>query len=61
MAIGMPIAYALLVCRASTMPFLAATSGLVAFDSQILAQRFADGANNFPLLAVPSSCWLAKS
>ncbi len=53
MAIGMPIAYALLVCGVSLMGFLAATSGLVPFDSQILAQRFVDGADNFPLLAVP--------
>ena len=53
MAIGMPIAYALLVCGVALMGFLAATSGLVTFDSQILAQRFVDGADNFPLLAVP--------
>ncbi|MDO9143153.1 TRAP transporter large permease subunit [Rhodoferax sp.] len=53
MAIGMPIAYALLVCGLSLMAFLSATSGLVTFDSQILAQRFVDGADNFPLLAVP--------
>ncbi|NBT54477.1 MAG: TRAP transporter large permease subunit, partial [Betaproteobacteria bacterium] len=53
MAIGMPIAYALLVCGITLMAFLAATSGLVIFDSQILAQRFVEGADNFPLLAVP--------
>jgi TRAP-type transport system large permease protein len=53
MAIGVPIAYALLVSGVALMGFLAATSGLVAFDSQILAQRFVDGADNFPLLAVP--------
>ncbi|MBU3740040.1 MAG: TRAP transporter large permease subunit, partial [Rhodoferax sp.] len=53
MAIGMPIAYALLVCGVALMGFLAATSGLVIFDSQILAQRFVEGADNFPLLAVP--------
>ena len=53
MAIGMPIAYALLVCGLSLMAFLSMTSGLVTFDSQILAQRFVDGADNFPLLAVP--------
>ncbi|MDB5928836.1 MAG: dctQ [Polaromonas sp.] len=53
MGIGMPIAYALLVCGLSLMAFLAATSGVVTFDSQILAQRFVDGADNFPLLAVP--------
>ncbi|MES2943102.1 MAG: TRAP transporter large permease subunit [Pseudomonadota bacterium] len=53
MGIGMPIAYALLVCGLCLMAFLSATSGLVTFDSQILAQRFVDGADNFPLLAVP--------
>lgn len=53
MAIGMPIAYALLACGVALMAFLSATSGLVTFDSQILAQRFVDGADNFPLLAVP--------
>ncbi|MBA3773337.1 MAG: TRAP transporter large permease subunit [Ramlibacter sp.] len=53
MAIGMPIAYALLVCGLALMAFMAATGALAAFDSQILAQRFVDGADNFPLLAVP--------
>jgi tripartite ATP-independent transporter DctM subunit len=53
MAIGMPIAYALLVCGVALMGFLAATTTLVTFDSQILAQRFVEGADNFPLLAVP--------
>jgi TRAP-type transport system large permease protein len=53
MALGMPIAYALLVCGVSLMAYLASTGVLSAFDSQILAQRFVDGADNFPLLAVP--------
>jgi TRAP-type transport system large permease protein len=53
MALGMPIAYALLVCGVCLMTFLAFTGVLPAFDSQILAQRFVDGADNFPLLAVP--------
>ncbi len=53
MALGMPIAYALLVCGLALMAFMAATGLLPAFDSQILAQRFVDGADNFPLLAVP--------
>jgi tripartite ATP-independent transporter DctM subunit len=53
MAIGMPIAYALLVCGLALMGFMAFTGVLPAFDSQILAQRFVDGADNFPLLAVP--------
>jgi len=53
MALGMPIAYALLVCGVCIMGYLAAVGGLPAFDSQIIAQRFVDGADNFPLLAVP--------
>ena len=53
MALGMPIAYALLVCGVSLMGYLALIGGLPAFDSQIIAQRFVDGADNFPLLAVP--------
>jgi tripartite ATP-independent transporter DctM subunit len=53
MAIGMPIAYALLVCGLALMAYLAATGVIGTFDSQILAQRFVDGADNFPLLAVP--------
>ncbi len=53
MAIGMPIAYALLVCGLALMAYMAGTGALPEFDSQILAQRFVDGADNFPLLAVP--------
>jgi len=53
MAIGMPIAYSLLICGLALMAFMAATGALASFDSQILAQRFVDGADNFPLLAVP--------
>ncbi len=53
MALGMPIAYALLVCGVALMAFLASTGVLSAFDAQIIAQRFVDGADNFPLLAVP--------
>lgn len=53
LAIGLPIAYALLVCGVALMGYLGASSGLVTFDSQILAQRFVDGTDNFPLLAVP--------
>jgi tripartite ATP-independent transporter DctM subunit len=53
MALGMPIAYALLVCAVSLMSYMAGHGTLAAFDTQILAQRFVDGADNFPLLAVP--------
>lgn len=47
MAIGMPIAYALLVSGVALMLHM----GI--FDSQILAQNLLEGANSFPLLAVP--------
>jgi TRAP-type transport system large permease protein len=53
MALGMPIAYSLLVCGICLMAYLASNGTLQAFDTQILAQRFVDGADNFPLLAVP--------
>ncbi len=53
MALGMPIAYALLVCAVCLMALMTLTGQLPAFDSQIIAQRFVDGADNFPLLAVP--------
>jgi len=47
MAIGMPIAFALLVCGVALMVQL----GL--FESQILAQKLIDGADTYPLMAVP--------
>ncbi len=47
MALGMPIAYALLVSGVALMAFLGN------FDAQILAQNTIEGANSFPLLAVP--------
>lgn len=53
MALGMPIAYSLLVCAVCLMAYMAGNGTLAAFDTQILAQRFVDGADNFPLLAVP--------
>lgn len=53
MAIGMPIAYALIVCGVALMGYLSIFTTLVSFDTQIIAQRFVDGADNFPLLAVP--------
>ena len=52
MAIGMPIAYALLLCGVVLMTFLGLTTNVVSFDSQILAQRCVDGADSFALLAV---------
>jgi tripartite ATP-independent transporter DctM subunit len=47
MALGIPIAYALLVSGMALMWHLHL------FDSQILAQNLIEGANSFPLLAVP--------
>jgi len=47
MAIGMPIAFALLVSGAALMWHLDL------FDTQILAQNTINGADSFPLLAVP--------
>ena len=47
MALGVPIAFSLLVCGAALMWHL----GM--FDPQILAQNTIEGANSFPLLAVP--------
>jgi tripartite ATP-independent transporter DctM subunit len=47
MALGVPIAYALLLCGVALMVYLGN------FDAQILAQNLIEGANAFPLLAVP--------
>src|SRR5438034_4671127 len=47
MLIGVPIAYALLVCGVALM------WDLNMFDPQILAQNVINGADSFPLLAVP--------
>ncbi len=47
MAIGVPIAFALLICGVALMLFLGN------FDTQILAQNLIEGTNNFPLMAVP--------
>jgi TRAP-type transport system large permease protein len=47
MALGMPIAFALLASGVALMLFLGN------FDSQIIAQNFINGADNFPLMAIP--------
>ncbi len=47
MAIGMPIAFALLICGVALM------ASLDIFDSQIVAQNVINGADSFPLMAVP--------
>ena len=47
MALGIPISFALLVCGAALM------AHLQMFDAQILAQNVINGADSYPLLAVP--------
>ena len=47
MALGVPIAFALLICGVVLMLHLNM------FDAQILAQNLIEGSNSFPLLAVP--------
>jgi tripartite ATP-independent transporter DctM subunit len=47
MALGMPIAYALLICGVALMVHLDM------FDAQIIAQNVINGADSFPLMAVP--------
>ncbi len=47
MALGIPIAFSLLLCGVALMWHLDM------FDAQILAQNVIEGANSFPLLAVP--------
>ncbi len=47
MAIGMPIAYALILCGIALM------AHLNIFDSQIIATNIINGADSFPLMAVP--------
>lgn len=47
MALGMPIAFALLLSAVALMMFMGF------FDAQIIAQNIVNGADSFPLLAVP--------
>src|SRR5712671_6298158 len=47
MALGMPIAFALIVCGVALM------HSLDVFDSQIVAQNIINGADSFPLMAIP--------
>ena len=47
LAIGLPVAFALIVCGIALMTFL----GI--YDSQIVAQKLLDGADSFVLLAIP--------
>ena len=47
MALGMPIAFALIICGVALM------STINMFDSQIVAQNIINGADSFPLMAIP--------
>ena len=47
MALGAPIAFALLICGVAMMIQMGN------FDTQIVAQNLLEGANNYPLMAVP--------
>ena len=47
MALGMPVAFALIGCGITMMYYMGMT------DPQIVIQNMWDGANSFPLLAVP--------
>ncbi|HSD39290.1 MAG TPA: TRAP transporter large permease subunit [Rhodocyclaceae bacterium] len=47
MAIGVPVAFSLLICGVALMVHQGA------FDAQILAQNLLSGADNFPLMAIP--------
>ena len=47
MALGAPIAFALLICGVALM------IQMDNFDTQIIAQNLLEGANNYPLMAVP--------
>ncbi|MFB0936958.1 MAG: TRAP transporter large permease subunit, partial [Propionivibrio sp.] len=46
-ALGTPIAFSLLICAVALM------IQMDNFDTQIIAQNLMEGANNFPLMAVP--------
>src|SRR4051812_49853548 len=47
MALGMPIAFALIICGVALM------SSIGMFDAQIVAQNVINGADSFPLMAIP--------
>jgi tripartite ATP-independent transporter DctM subunit len=53
MFIGMPVAFALLVCAVSLMVYLISVGTLDSFNTQIMAQYLISGADNFPLMAIP--------
>lgn len=54
-AIGLPIAWSLLLCGAALMAYTDM------FDVQIMAQTTVNGADSFSLLAIPFLFWPVKS
>jgi TRAP-type transport system large permease protein len=53
MAIGMPCAFALMVCGVALMGWMVLTGAYPAFDAQVIAQKMLDGSDSFILLAIP--------
>jgi tripartite ATP-independent transporter DctM subunit len=53
MALGMPCAFALMVCGVALMGWMVMSGIYPAFDAQVIAQKMLDGADSFILLAIP--------
>jgi len=53
MALGMPCAFALMVCGMALMGWMVFMGIYPAFDAQVIAQKMLDGADSFILLAIP--------
>jgi TRAP-type transport system large permease protein len=53
MALGMPCAFALMVCGMALMGWMVTMGVYPAFDAQVIAQKMLDGADSFILLAIP--------
>ncbi len=53
MALGMPCAFALIVCGLALMSWMVMIGIYPAFDAQVIAQKMLDGADSFILLAIP--------
>ncbi|MGL5445890.1 MAG: TRAP transporter large permease [Rhabdaerophilum sp.] len=53
MALGMPCAFALMVCGIVLMGWMVFIGIYPAFDAQVIAQKMLDGSDSFILLAIP--------
>ncbi len=53
MALGMPCAFALMVCGMALMGWMVFMGIYPAFEAQVIAQKMLDGADSFILLAIP--------